>query len=52
MAPELDFDEGSQNVRLPSGADIVSLHAQVRFVPKHKVAALQPAAREKEPRGR
>jgi hypothetical protein len=24
----------------------------VRFVPRHKVAALQPAAREQEPRGR
>ena len=37
---------------LPSGADIVSLPQHVRLVPTHKVAALQPAAREQEPRGR
>jgi hypothetical protein len=34
---------------LPSGADIVSLLRHVRLVPRHKVAALQPAAREQEP---
>jgi hypothetical protein len=33
-------------------ADIEPRGRQVRVVPTHKVAALQPAAREQEPRGR
>ncbi len=37
---------------LPHKADIDARDCDVRFVPKHKVAALQPAAREQEPRGR
>ena len=37
---------------LPRSTDIVRRAGLVRFVPMHKVAALQPAAREQEPRGR
>jgi hypothetical protein len=37
---------------LPSGADIGRPPRHFRFVPLHEVAALQPAAREQEPRGR
>jgi len=37
---------------LPSTADVVGPPQHVRVVPSHKVAALQPAAREQEPRGR
>jgi len=37
--------------REPSTEDIAKLVRLVRLVPKHKVAALQPAAREQEPRG-
>jgi hypothetical protein len=33
-------------------ADILRAARHVSKVPKHKVAALQPAAREQEPRGR
>jgi hypothetical protein len=36
----------------PSTADIRQGNGYVSFVPKHKVAALQPAARGQEPRGR
>ena len=32
--------------------DMQRLHRHVRFVPEHKVAALQPPAREQEPRDR
>jgi hypothetical protein len=43
-------------VRAMSGFTVVSDRtadiAEVRFVPTHKVAALQPAAREQEPRDR
>jgi hypothetical protein len=34
---------------LPHSTDIARPGPLVRFVPKHKVAALQPAAREQEP---
>jgi hypothetical protein len=37
---------------LPRQTDIPSVRRHVSKVPKHKVAALQPAAREQEPRGR
>jgi len=37
---------------LPSTADIRRRDGHVRRVPGHKVAALQPAARGQEPRGR
>src|ERR1700726_3821928 len=37
---------------LPRGTDIVGPIRLVRFVPTHKVAALQPAARGQEPRER
>src|SRR6266516_4465193 len=36
----------------PPKADFCRAGRHVRFVPRHKVAALQPAAREQEPRGR
>jgi len=34
----------------PPTAEVQRTSLLVRFVPKHKVAALQPAAREQEPR--
>src|SRR6266404_107785 len=37
---------------IPPIADIRRRRFDVRYVPTHKVAALQPAAREQEPRGR
>src|SRR5258708_20277337 len=37
---------------LPSNSDIARRSRHFAFVPTHKVAALQPAAREQEPRGR
>src|SRR6266478_136407 len=37
---------------LPRTTDIIRAARLVRKVPTHKVAALQPAAREQEPRGR
>src|SRR6266581_2021966 len=37
---------------LPLTTDIIRSARHVSKVPKHKVAALQPAAREQEPRGR
>ena len=37
---------------LPPIADSTRISREVRKVPKHEVAALQPAAREQEPRGR
>jgi hypothetical protein len=37
---------------IPPEADAYPEAVDVRKVPKHKVAALQPAAREQEPRGR
>src|SRR6266478_3528067 len=37
---------------LPLKADIARCSRHVAFVSSHKVAALQPAAREQEPRGR
>jgi transposase InsO family protein len=42
---------GARSVH-PRVADIAWLLSQVRLVPLHEVAALQPAAREQEPRGR
>jgi hypothetical protein len=37
---------------LPRSTDIVGASRHVSNVPMHEVAALQPAAREQEPRGR
>jgi hypothetical protein len=37
---------------LPPLATELRTSLEVRFVPMHEVAALQPAAREQEPRGR
>jgi hypothetical protein len=37
---------------LPRSTDIVIPPRHVGLVPLHEVAALQPAAREQEPRGR
>jgi hypothetical protein len=46
------FDNRPVTSGLPPTSDIADSASHVGFVPKHKVAALQPAAREQEPRGR
>src|SRR4030081_3200186 len=46
------FDHLPATSGFPRSTDINRPARLVRFVPKHKVAALQPAAREQEPRGR
>src|SRR6267154_2138073 len=46
------FDGVRVTSALPSNSDIARCIRHVSKVPKHKVAALQPAAREQEPRGR
>jgi len=47
-----DIDGHKPMSALPPKADVGRRHREVRFVPWHKVAALQPAARVQEPRGR
>ena len=46
------FDRGPVASGLSPTADILSARRHVSKVPKHEVAALEPAAREQEPRGR
>src|SRR5258708_3728125 len=46
------LDRAQLTSGLTPQADIIADRRHVCFVPKHKVAALQPAAREQEPRGR
>jgi hypothetical protein len=46
------FDRAPTTSDLPLATDVNEMREPVRLVPKHEVAALQPAAREQEPRGR
>jgi hypothetical protein len=48
----LDQIRGSVPFRYSPIATEMRTSLVVRFVPLHEVAALQPAAREQEPRGR
>ena len=52
MGHSRHFDSAPRTSTLPRSADIADRVRQFRKVPKHKVAVLQPAAREQEPRGR
>ena len=46
------FDRAPPTSGLPRFADILWVNRRVSNVTQHEVAALQPAAREQEPRGR
>ena len=46
------FERGPAPSGLPRSTDILRVRPHVSKVPQHEVAALQPAAREQEPRGR
>src|SRR3984893_5889392 len=52
MGQSRRFDRPLLTSDLPPETDIVRVGRHVSKVPTHKVAALQPAAREQEPRGR
>src|SRR5580700_8704819 len=49
---ERRFDQLAKTSGLPQSTDVLGVRRHVSNVPTHEVAALQPAAREQEPRGR